>query len=475
MRAAIAIDQKSATPIHRQIYESWREGILRGRFACETQVPSTRELAKTLGVARSTVTQAYEQLIAEGYLQTSHGAGTFVCGVLPDSLLRASRPQTRAKKAGPSLRLSDYGSRLQDDFDYPSKQTGHISFAHWWPDQSQFPSGIWRKLVSKQLRQWRPELFNYVAHAQGYEPLRQQIATYVSRFRAAACTADQVIVVNGSQQGLDLVARIFINADDEVAIEDPGYIGVRRVFVANGARLRPTPVDEQGIVCDRLGTGVRMIYVTPSHQFPTGVAMSLSRRLQLLSAARANNAIVLEDDYDSEYRYVGAPLPSLQGLSPEAPVVYCGTFSKVMFPGLRVGYLIVPKSLVAVFRRAKWLADRNTPMLEQAVLTEFLRQGHLERHIRRMRRVYASRRVALVDALERHFGSRANIVGDAAGMHALVSIDDALLAERAVRNKVQLRAATEYYLGAAPRHQYLFGFASLSERAIREGIKRLAA
>lgn len=474
MRAAIVVDLKSATPIHRQIYESWREGILRGRFERETRVPSTRELATTLGVARSTVTQAYEQLIAEGYLQTSRGSGTFVCSVLPESLLHVKRSAAKSKRVAQAFRLSDYGARLTDDFDYPNRQQGVISFAHWWPDQSLFPASTWRKLMFKHLRQSSPDLFNYVRHAQGYEPLRREIARYVARHRAAVCTPEQVIVANGSQQGLDLFARVFVNPGDEVAFEDPGYIGARRVFMASGARLKATPVDLQGIVCDKLGTSARVVYVTPSHQFPTGVAMSLSRRLQLIAWAREHKAVIIEDDYDSEYRYSGAPLPSLQGLSPDAPVIYCGTFSKVMFPGLRVGFLIVPPSLVPVFRRAKWLCDRNTPMLEQAALTDFLAHGHLERHIRRMRRLYGSRRQALLESLDKHFGDRAQVVGDAAGMHAMVRIDDAGVVARAARNKVQLRGTADYYLGGAPHNEYVFGFATLSERAIREGIKRIA-
>ena len=337
-----------------------------------------------------------------------------------------------------------------------------------------FPTALWRRLMFRQLRQNRAELFAYAAHAQGYLPLRERIADYVSRFRAVSCTPDQVVVVNGSQQGLDLVSRLFIEPGDEVALENPGYLGARRIFVANGAKLRPVPVDAQGIVCAKLGAPARAVYVTPSHQFPAGVAMSLTRRLELLAWARANRALIIEDDYDSEYRYNGAPLPALQGLGSDAAVIYCGTFSKVMFPGLRVGYLIVPEGLTATFRRAKWLTDRNTPLLEQAALTDFIGDGHLERHIRRMRRMYGSRRDALLEALRRYFGNRALVTGDAAGMHALVRIDDAGLPQRAARNKVQLRAATDYYLGAAPGGEYIFGFAGLNERAIREGVKRLA-
>jgi GntR family transcriptional regulator/MocR family aminotransferase len=475
MQAAIDIRFNSTQPVHRQVYDAWRQGILNGRFASEGRVPSTRELAKTLGVARSTVTQAYEQLIAEGYLQTRHGAGTFVCSVLPERLLHADGAKKRGAESMPEIRLSNYGVRLQDDFHYPRKNPGLISFAHWWPDQSLFPVSIWRRLMHRHLRSASPEVFAYARDAQGYEPLRREIASYLARFRAVTCSAEQVLVVNGSQQGLDLCARLLFDPGDEIAVEDPGYIGARRVFLANGAKLRPVPVDAEGIVCQQLGKKSRVVYVTPSHQFPMGVAMSLQRRLELIAWARKNGAVIIEDDYDSEYRYSGAPLPALQGLTNDAPVIYCGTFSKVMFPGLRVGYLVVPPNLIAQFRRAKWLSDRNTPVLEQASLADFLEGGHLERHIRRMRRLYAGRREAMVESLERYFGANALVFGHAAGMHACVRFTDRSVAERAERNKVQLRNAREYYLGAAPSNDFVFGFAALNERAIREGIRRLAA
>jgi GntR family transcriptional regulator / MocR family aminotransferase len=473
MRAAISIDLEAATPVHAQVYEAWRQGILSGRFARNDRVPSTRELAVTLGIARSTVTQAYEQLIAEGYLQSQRGSGTFVCSELPEKMLHAPASQ-RGLRIASEIRLSSYGDRLLDDFQYPPKQPGLISFSHWWPDQESFPTAIWRRLMLRHLRRASPEVFNYAQHAQGYEPLRREIASYAAKVRAVTCTSEQVTVVNGSQQGLDLCARLLFDVGDEIAVEDPGYLGARRVFLACGAKLKPVAVDAEGIVCREIGKKVRAVYVTPSHQFPTGVAMSLKRRLELIAWAREHNAVIIEDDYDSEYRYSGAPLPALQGLGPDAPVIYCGTFSKVMFPGLRVGYLIVPSALVSSFRRAKWLADRNTPMLEQAALADFLGEGHLERHIRRMRRLYAGRREALIDSLHRYFGAKATVMGDAAGMHAFVRIDDKSIAARALQNKVQLRSAQDYYLGAAPLNEFVFGFATLSERAIREGIKRLA-
>jgi GntR family transcriptional regulator/MocR family aminotransferase len=474
MHAAITIDTESSTPVHRQIYEAWRQGILSGRFAREERVPSTRELARTVGVARSTVSQAYEQLIAEGYLQSRQGSGTFVCSVLPERMLHAERAAKKRANTSNAIGLSKYGERLKDDFELARHRPGWISFSHWWPNRAQFPSASWRRLMLRHLRKESADLFNYAADVQGYEPLRREIAAYVTRCRAAVCTAGQILVVNGSQQALDLCARLLFDAGDEVAIENPGYLGTRRIFLSYGANLKPVAVDADGIVCRQISKKARVVYVTPSHQFPTGSAMSLQRRLELIAWARQQNAAIIEDDYDSEYRYHGAPLPALQGLGVATPVIYCGTFSKVMFPGLRVGYLIMPPDLVPAFRRAKWLTDRNTPMLEQAVLADFIREGHLERHIRRMRRIYSGRRDALLDSLKRYFGSRAKILGDAAGMHALVRIDDKGIAERAQRNKVQLRNASDYYLGPAPQNEFLFGFATLNERAIREGVKRLA-
>lgn len=460
-------------PVHRQIYESWRRAILSGRPGPGDRLPSSRELAATLAVSRSTVTQAYEQLIAEGYLQALHGAGTFVCRELPDRSIPAQRAAGRRPTALPRVNLSRYGKGLTDDDPIDAVRPGHVCFSQWGPDQERFPWSLWRRMLSRQLRRVSRDTFDYTRQAQGHEPLRREIAGYVGRSRAVNCTPSQVIVVNGSQQGLDLCGRLLFERGDPVAVENPGYPGAIRAFRAYGAVLRPAPVDHDGIVCRELGEA-RMAYVTPSHQYPTGVAMSLNRRLELLDWARRFGAVIVEDDYDSEYRYSGAPLPALQGLAEEVPVIYCGSFSKVMFPGLRLGYLIVPEGLVAAFTRAKRLLDNFTPVLEQLALSEFISGGHLERHIRRMRRLYGGRRAALIEALARHFGEAATLCGEAAGMHAYVRIKDQNLRERARRNKVQLRSAQACFLEGGGCDEYLFDFATLTERAIREGIRRIA-
>jgi GntR family transcriptional regulator / MocR family aminotransferase len=343
------------------------------------------------------------------------------------------------------------------------------------PDREHFPIVLWRRLMGQQLRRLAPAAFDYVERSAGDEGLRAEIANYVSRLRAVRCVPEQIIIVSGSQQGLDLSARLLIEPGDEVGFENPGYLGARHVFTSYGARLRPLSIDASGAVVRGLDRKTRLVYVTPSHQYPTGVSMSLARRLELIEWAKHSRAVIVEDDYCSEYRYSGPPLPSLQGRASGAAVIYLGTFSKVMFPGLRIGYIISPPSLVPLFKRAKWLADTQTPMLEQAALATFLAEGHMERHIRRMRRLYGLRREALLNSLWKHFGDGAHVIGDAAGMHAMVRFDDTSVMRRALQNKVDLVSADRYYLTQSPGNEFIFGFSALPERAIQEGIKRLSS
>jgi GntR family transcriptional regulator / MocR family aminotransferase len=473
MPPAIAVDRRLSRPVRSQIYEQWRAAILSGRFAPGKAVPSTRELATTLGVARSTVVDAYGQLIAEGYLDASHGSGTFVCRKLPDDLLSPHRAPASARRDDAAMRLSRYGSSLIDDHRRNSGAPGTIEFPAGSPDLSRFPFALWRRLLARRLRRARPAVFDY-AEAAGYGPLREQISAYVARIRAVRCTPDQVIVVNGSQQALDLCARLLVEPGDEAGIENPGYHGARRVLAAHGARLRPLTVDGDGAMIGGAGRNTRLVYTTPSHQFPTGVSMSLGRRLEWLAWARSRGAALIEDDYCSEYRYSGPPLPSLQGLDPGAPVIYIGTFSKVMFPGLRIGYVIAPPALVDAFGRAKWLTDRQTPWLEQAALADFIADGYLERHVRRMLRLYGSRREALVSSLHEHFGRNVHVLGDAAGMHVTVQFDDERIAQRAARNRVHLVTTAYCYLDRAASREFIFGFSAMTERALHEGVKALA-
>ena len=474
MRLAAILDHTSSTPLHRQIYKQWRDSILTGRFRRGDPVPSTRELALTLEVSRSTVTEAYSQLLAEGYLETAHGSGTFVCRNLPDELLAVQRVAKASPLESPPVRLSRYGARLKADFSRPRARAGVINFAPGVPDLPHFPFPLWRRLLMRHLRTPNHAVFDYAERSGGYRRLCAEIAKYVSRLRAVHCTAEQVIIVNGSQQALDLCARLLLEPGDDVAMENPGYRGAQRVFSAHGARVHPVAIDEGGIAIRHLPPSARLVYVTPSHQLPTGVSMTLPRRLEVIAWARERNAVIIEDDYSSEYRYSGPPLPSLQGMASGAAVIYIGTFSKILFPGLRLGYIVAPPQLAPAFTRAKWLSDRHTAILEQVALADFLSEGHLERHVRRMRRLYSLRREALLDSLERHFGASATARGEAAGMHVMVRFDDPRIGERAARNGVQLTSADEYYLTQPPGGEFVLGFACLGERTIRDGIKRLA-
>jgi GntR family transcriptional regulator/MocR family aminotransferase len=473
LRTPITLDRRKSTPLHRQVYDELRRGILAGRLRPGDRMPSTRELAVTVKVARATVTTAYDQLVAEGYLEGHHGSGTFVCRELPARPLGRARPAI-APAPGGDIRLSGFVTRLGPWLPRAAVPPGVIDLSSIDTDSRLFPSAVWNRLVRRHLRQGDPGLYRYATDSAGHLPLRETIASYLGRSRAVSCRPEQVVVVNGSQQAIDLCARVLVDAGDHMMMEEPGYPEARRLFAAAGATVRPVPVDEDGVVVSAIPPQVRLAHVTPSHQFPSGVSLSLARRLELLAWTRAAQAVVIENDYDSEFRYVGTPLPSLQGLGDASRVVYLGTFSLALFPGLRLGYLVLPPALVEPFLRAKWHADRHTAPLDQAVLADFIREGHLERHIRRMRRVYKRRREALLDAIHRHFGDRATVVGDAAGLHVVVRFAGPSLASRAARSGVALAGTRAHYAGKAPDNEFIFRFSGASERVLAEGVRRLA-
>jgi GntR family transcriptional regulator/MocR family aminotransferase len=486
MDIAISLDSKGGLPLHRQLYEELRRAILAGRLAPGQRVPSTRALSRALGVSRSTVTQSYEDLLSEGYFQAAHGSGTFVSHQLPEELLRAApgRAETASpRQGGAKARLSAYGESISRTWlDRQPGFEGLISFRHWRPDLEGFPSKEWGRLLARQCRAARRTMLDYASDSQGHRRLREAIARYLGRSRAVSCDADQVIIVSGSQQAIDLVTRVVVNRGDRIAVEDPGYLGARQIFLAHGAKLFPVPVDEAGAAVERLTARsagkIKLAYVTPSHQFPTGALLALARRLELIGWAAARGAIIIEDDYDSEYRYCGRPVPALQGLDQSGSVVYVGTFSKVLFPSLRLGYMIAPRSMVEVLARAKWLTDRQAPTLEQHALADFINEGHMERHVRRMRTLYDRRRAALVRALAANLGERVEVLGEDAGMHLMARLRTGMsnreIIERAAREGVGLVSASHYYLNSGGEGEFIFGYADLGERRIQEGIRRLA-
>jgi GntR family transcriptional regulator/MocR family aminotransferase len=345
------------------------------------------------------------------------------------------------------------------------------------PALDQVPSRLWSRLAS---RRWRRQPLLDYGEPGGFSPLREAIADYVRLARGVRCQTEQVIVTNGSQQGVDLAARMLLDPGDAVWMEDPGYIGARTALQASGARLVPLPVDRDGLVVEegeRVAPRARLVYASPSHQFPIGVTMSASRRLALLRWAAQAGAWVLEDDYDSEFRYDARPLASLQGMDEDGRVIYVGTFSKTLFPAVRLGYLIVPPDLVNVFRAARAVSDRQSPTMDQAVLADFVAGGHFARHVRRMRRLYAARQEVLVDEVRRQLGGRIQVTPVSTGMHLLgwldPGVDDATVSARAASLGVEAAPLSRYALVRPERGGLLLGWAGYGPEAIRDGVRRL--
>ncbi|MBW4611699.1 MAG: PLP-dependent aminotransferase family protein [Desmonostoc vinosum HA7617-LM4] len=482
MDFVITIDPQASLPLHRQVYEELRRAILSGRLAPGQRLPSTRSLSQSLGISRATVIQSYDQLFSEGYLETIVGSGTFVAHQLPDDLLRVAPITSTPSATSSSIPLSAYGQSLTDRaFSRLPELEAQINFSYGRPAYDQFPINLWRKLLSRHCLA-NLDVLDYTNSSMGYRPLREAIADYLARSRAVQCSAEQIVIVGGSQQGLDLITRLLIDQGDWIAVENPGYLGARRVFLAQGACLFPVSVDQFGLVVSSLTRGIipniKLIYVTPSHQFPTGALLSLPRRLELLAWAQNSGAMIIEDDYDSEYRYGERPIPALQGLDQGNSVIYVGTFSKVFFPALRLGYLVLPDNLVDVFTRAKWLADRQSSLLEQYALTDFITEGHLERHIRRMRSLYDQRRQTLVESLFAYFGEKVQIIGENAGMHLMIKIhtnlSDGEIIQRAVEVGVGFAAAHSNYLKDSPSSEFILGYADLNEQQIQAGVRRLS-
>jgi GntR family transcriptional regulator/MocR family aminotransferase len=471
------------TRLGDQIYRALRGAILEGRLAPGLRLPPTRALAEESGVARNTVLVAYERLLAEGYVEGRVGSGTYVTPALSPPLPRAARAGEPAETLAAPTGLAAFGRRLLVDgpvsaLPEPSRPVRY-DFRYGLPPMDAVPVDLWRRLAGRRLRRPTPASLGY-GPAEGHRPLREALADYLRRARGVVCAPEQILVVNGSQQALDLAARVLIDRGDRVVLEEPHYLGARRVFEAGGARLVPVPVDADGLDPARLPRiGARLAYVTPSHQFPTGALLSLPRRLALLAWARHHRAWLIEDDYDSEYRYAARPIEALQGLDRGERVLYVGTLSKVLFPALRLGYLVLPMALVAPFTRAKALTDRHTSTFEQEVLADLIADGHFERHLRRTRARNAARRRALLEALGTHVGNRVDVGGANAGIHLVVWLRDVApsalpdLVERAARLDVGVYPVTPHYLTPPARAGLLLGYAAMSEREIDEGIRRL--
>lgn len=482
MDLALKLDNTCDVPLYQQLYNELRQAILSGRLQCNQRMPSSRALAKALAISRTTVLLSYEQLISEGYLKTVPASGTFVVCELPDRLLQSPVPQPAASSSQPQIELSGYGTTLAT-VELPGlpdpKTVIHFHYCGK-PALDEFPIQVWKRLFSRACS-LGAKMLDYPSDPSGYSPLREAISRYLIQSRAVQCNPDQIIIVSGSQQALDLLARLLLNRGDRVFIEDPGYLEARRIFQAQGAEVVPIPVDESGLVVESLSSftpPAKLAYVTPSHQYPTGVVLSLSRRLALLAWAQQSGAMILEDDYDSEFRYDERSIPALQGLTVTDSVIYTGTFSKVLFPSLRIGYVVVPQQLAPVVSRAKWLGDRQLPLLEQHTLTNFMNEGHLESHIRRMGILYAERRQILTQALTQQLGNQITIMGDNAGLNLMVQFHTHLSNEEII-DQVAQRGITLYSIQkccvkADSQGKFLLGYADLTPEKIQEGVSRLA-
>ena len=453
-----------------------RDEILEGRLRPGARLPSTRDLARQYGLSRGTVVNAFDQLRAEGYIAGTTGAGTYVNEVLPDDLLRVPRgPSTRdAVPKPPRRRLSAFARRATLFPGFSPRPTR--AFRTDLPALDLFPTATWAQVAGRRLRRASTRLL-LGCEPMGYWPLQEAVTDYLVSSRGVKCEPHQVAIVSGAQEALDLTARLFIEPGDRVCVENPGYPGATHAFRAAGAKVDALSIDDEGATVPA-GSLVRLAYVTPGHQFPLGMVMSLARRLAILEWARTENAVIFEDDYDSEYRYAGRPMPALQGLDRHGVVMFSGSFSKVLFPALRLGYLVVPPDLVERVAAVQSIRTRHAPVIAQAVLADFIAEGHFARHVRRMREVYAERLGALLDASHTELAGRLRITGVEAGLQTAAWLSDEYdadgIAELAAAREVDVAPLSRYTRGPVTRQGLQLGFAAVDVAEIRRGVRVLA-
>ena len=483
----VELDPGISRPLYDQLYRGLRQAILSSQLLPGMRLPSTRALAGELGVSRNTVLEAYDQLGAEGYLKSHVGSGTYVAQELPEALRSvrgASRlnpsSQRSSNDPGGASPLSARGAALTDlrlsAFRSHEKPR---AFRPGLPALDAFPIETWSRLVSRRWRSLPASTLGY-RRPTGFPPLRETISAYLQESRGVTCAPEQVIIVSGTQQAITLVAHVLLGPGDRAWIEDPGYPRARGAFRWAGAQTVPVPLDREGLDVDagRTRGDAQIAYVTPSHQYPLGVTMSLSRRLELLEWANETGAWILEDDYDSEYRYEGRPIAALQGLDDAGRVIYVGSFSKVLFPALRLGYLVVPEPLVEPFSAAKSIMGRCPPLVPQMVATDFLEDGHFERHLRRMRTLYAERQSVLIESLREQMGRPVDVSSDEAGLHLTLflgaSARDEAISEAAEARGVTAPPLSFYAADGLDQSGLVLGYAAVDAEAIRDGAAQLA-
>jgi GntR family transcriptional regulator/MocR family aminotransferase len=474
----IQVQKQAAISLYRQVYEGYRKAIMDARLRAGQRIPSTRVLALELGISRMPVLNAYAQLLAEGYFESRVGSGTIVSRSMPERMGKTEPAAARARS--PIQERRRVSKRCLSLWNaqgfYRSRGPGPFNVSQIGPDC--FPLPLWNRLVTRQARNHRTKLLDY-GDPMGLKELRESIAEYLRTAHGVRCDAGQILIVSGSQQGLEIATRVLLDPGDRVWMEDPGYRFARSVFACSGCIVVPVRVDAEGLnvaAGAKKCSDARAVLVTPSHQYPLGVTMSASRRLQLLDWAESNGSWIIEDDYDSEYRYEAMPVTSLQGLDRNSRVVYIGSFSKVLFPSLRLGYVVVPEDLVERFLAARFALDITPATFQQAVLVDFIGEGHFARHIRRMRSVYAERRDALVENLREHLGLVMEIGGVATGMHlsiVLKGISDREVSARAALENLWLVPLSAFYMAKPVRQGFILGFGSTSVQQIPPAVHKL--
>ncbi|MEO8201595.1 MAG: PLP-dependent aminotransferase family protein [Gemmatimonadota bacterium] len=478
--ALIPIDATAPEPLYRQIYLGLRDAILSGRLTPASRVPSTRALSEDLSVSRNTVLLAFDQLLAEGYLVGMRGAGTRVAGAVPSRLLPTRPKRTAALRAEGEISRRA-AALLQLPSDSMAPMVSSQAFRPGIPAIDLFPIDVWSRTAGRCMRRIPVEL---LAHGdpRGYLPLRQALTTHLRTARGVQCQPDQIFILSGSQQALELAPRVLLNPGDSAWLEEPGWLGARGGLVLAGAHIVPVPVDSNGIdvaIGKKRGPAAKLVCVSPSHQYPIGGAMSLPRRIELLAWAHQHHAWILEDDYDSEYRYGGHPLMALQGLDQNDRVLYAGTFSKTLFPSLRLGYLVVPVNLVDAFIAVRGYGDQHAPTIDQVILTAFIEEGHYARHVRRMRSVYQERREAMIGEVARHLNGRIELVHSTTGLHLTgwlaAGLDDRRVSLAAAKVGIITPPLSRYYVGNKSRQGLVLGYAASTPEAIRAGIRKLAS
>jgi GntR family transcriptional regulator / MocR family aminotransferase len=475
----VFVNPRPDSALAQWLCDEVRSAILDGRLRRGMRLPATRELARHYGLSRGTVVTAFEELHSEGYLEGKVGAGTYVNALLPDDLLYAGPVSGKPKKVNRRSRtLSRFALRLETP--PPGRRQPARAFRAGEPALDAFPLAAWARIASRRLRRATRSLLAS-GDSRGYQPLREAVADYLGSARGVRCTPDQVIIVSGIQQALELTARLVLDPGDRVWVEDPCYFAVPAVFRALQARIVPVSVDRDGLDVtegERRCPVARLAYVTPAHQFPLGSVMALDRRLALLNWARRAGGLIFEDDYDSEYRYAGRPIPAIQGLDEGGSVVFSGSFGKILLPSLRLGYLVAPSDLVDKFAAARNVTDRFSPVIEQAVMYDFITEGHFGRHVRRMRELYAGRLAVLREAVSRRLDGLLRLQETEAGIQTVGWLGEGLearaVADAAAAADVEVMPIDQFSLRSSLPEGLLLGFAAVDEPEILRGVEKLA-